>query len=201
MSSEPLVCFQRTLLEELGLFQGVIPFDPKYLPLLEPQNRYVIPREQAETDPTYKQLVVYFTVEQGNEYLSYWRGEKKGDGRLSGKFTIGFGGHVNADDISPLAAISRELIEEMQGFVTRVWFKGFINDDSNPIGEVHFGLLYSVTLQNFSATSDLNIQRISLLNLRQLGEMYEYMESWSKHVFDYLNKPLPVLSSKKEESE
>ena len=112
---ERLTTIPRKLLDEVGSFHGVVDFDSKYLPFLSPENFITVPRPQAEENPSFKQLVVYFTVRDGFDYLTYWRGKAKGDARLHAKFSFGFGGHVNEGDISPLAALARELQEEIDG--------------------------------------------------------------------------------------
>ena len=185
---ERLTTVPRKLLEEVGSFHGVVDFDPKYLPLLNPENFITVPRPQAEENPSFKQLVVYFTVREGFDYLTYWRGKAKGDARLHAKFSFGFGGHVNEGDISPLAALSREVAEEIDGFVEAVSFQGFINDDSDPIGRVHLGLLYEVKMSNIRPSGESNIVDLAPMHYRQLSEMYDRMEGWSKHVHDFLER-------------
>src|ERR1700756_4700916 len=102
---ERLTTIRRSLLEAIGPFHGVIGFDPKYSPILDPGNYITVPRSAAEEDPSFKQLVVYFTVREGFDYLTYWRGKSKGDARLHAKFSFGFGGHVYEGDVLPLAGL------------------------------------------------------------------------------------------------
>jgi predicted NUDIX family phosphoesterase len=185
---ECLTTIPRSLLESVGSFHGVIGFDPKYLPILDPGNFITVPRMLAEEDPSFKQLVVYFTVREGFDYLTYWRGKAKGDARLHAKFSFGFGGHVNEGDVSPLAALARELKEEIDGFVERILFQGFINDDSDSIGRVHLGLLYEVQMSNIASSGENNIENLKPMHYRQLAEMYDRMEGWSKHVHDFLER-------------
>jgi predicted NUDIX family phosphoesterase len=185
---EQLTTIPRSLLDAVGSFHGVIGFDPKYLPILNPKNFITVPRALAEEDPSFKQLVVYFTVREGFDYLTYWRGKAKGDARLHAKFSFGFGGHVNEGDISPLAALSREIKEEIDGFVEAILFQGFINDDSDAIGRVHLGLLYEVKMSNIQSTGECNIENLTTMPYHQLAEMYDRMEGWSKHVHNFLER-------------
>jgi predicted NUDIX family phosphoesterase len=185
---ERLTTIPRSLLDSVGPFHGVIGFDSKYLPLLDPGNFITVPRPQAEEDPDFKQLVVYFTVREGFDYLTYWRGKAKGDARLHAKFSFGFGGHVNEGDISPLAALARELEEEIDGFVEQILFQGLINDDSDAIGKVHLGLLYEVQMSNIAPSGESNIENLKPMHYRQLAEMYDRMEGWSRHVYDFLER-------------
>jgi predicted NUDIX family phosphoesterase len=183
---ERLTTIPRSLLESLGSFHGVTDFDSKYFPILDPGNFITVPRPLAEEDPSFKQLVVYFTVREGFDYLTYWRGKAKGDTRLHAKFSFGFGGHVNEGDVSPLAALARELQEEIEGFVEHILFQGLINDDSDSIGKVHLGLLYEVQMSNIRPSGESNIEDLKPMHYRQLAEMYDRMEGWSKHVYDFL---------------
>jgi predicted NUDIX family phosphoesterase len=185
---ERLTTIPRSLFESVGSFQGVTPFEAKYSPLLNPENFITVPRPAAEEDPSFKQLVVYFTVREGFDYLTYWRGKAKGDARLHSKFSFGFGGHVNAEDVSPLAALARELKEEIEGFVEGILFRGLINDDSDPIGRVHLGLFYEVHMSNIQQSGESNIEDLKSLEYYKLAEMYPRMEGWSRHVYDFLEK-------------
>jgi len=185
---ERLTTIPRSLLESLGLFQGVIGFDSKYLPIFNPANFITVPRAVAEDDPSFKQLVVYFTVREDFDYLTYWRGKAKGDARLHAKFSFGFGGHVNEGDISPLAALARELEEEIDGFVEHILFRGLINDDSDPIGKVHLGLFYEVQMSNIRQAGESHIEDLKTMEYRNLAGMYDRMEGWSRHVYDFLEK-------------
>ena len=185
---ERLTTIPSSLLESLGSFRGVIGFDPKYLPILNPDNFITVPRSKAEDDPSFKQLVVYFTVRDGFDYLTYWRGKAKGDARLHAKFSFGFGGHINEGDVSPLAALARELKEEIEGLVERILFRGLINDDSDPIGRVHLGLFYEVQMSDIRPSGENNIEDLKTMQYRRLAEMYDRMEGWSRHVYDFLER-------------
>jgi predicted NUDIX family phosphoesterase len=185
---ERLTTISRSLLESMGSFQGVINFDSRYLPIFNPANFITVPRVLAEEDPSFKQLVVYFTVRDGFDYLTYWRGKAKGDVRLHAKFSFGFGGHVNEGDVSPLAALARELREEIEGFVERILFRGLINDDSDPIGKVHLGLFYEVEMSSVRQSGESNILDLKTMHYHQLAEMYDRMEGWSRHVYDFLER-------------
>jgi predicted NUDIX family phosphoesterase len=186
---EQLLTVPRSLLEKVGVFQGIAPLSPAHLPLLDRRNFVILPRPKAEEDPTYKQLVVYFTVHDRLQFLSYWRDPKGGDPRLHRQFSFGFGGHVNTEDPTFLSAVIREILEEIGPSLVRgIELIGLINDDSNPLGRVHLGLYYEVKLFRWSGegTGDLNIARTQLTNWEGLVENYDSMESWSKLVFNYL---------------
>lgn len=186
---EILITVPRALLDKVGSFQGIVPFSPYHLPLVDQKNFVEIPRSQAEEDPSHKQLIVYFTVRDRMQFLSYWRNPKGGDKRLHGLLTMGFGGHVNTADKTFVGAVARELAEELGNSPVRsLELKGLINDDSNKVGEVHLGLYYEIQLYRWNQedTGDLNVGRASLTPWKTLEENYDQMESWSKLVYDYI---------------
>ena len=55
MTDEMILVIRRTLLEELGVFQGLCFDIERYLPaLLARENNFFMPRAEAETDPGFK---------------------------------------------------------------------------------------------------------------------------------------------------
>ncbi len=82
---------------------------------------WYIPRSNCETNPDFRQLLPYVVIiNPKGDILCYNRPAKEGgEGRLAGKFSIGFGGHVEPEDwsCSPwptcFAAAERELREEL----------------------------------------------------------------------------------------
>ena len=120
---ENVLVVRRSLFDELGSFQG-LDFEPqKYLDaLLSRGNNSFLPREQAEKDPTYKQIIPYVLIVFGGKVLYYVRGKKVGEQRLVAKGSIGIGGHMNETDESLFAldetayraGVEREVNEEIE---------------------------------------------------------------------------------------
>jgi predicted NUDIX family phosphoesterase len=105
-------------------------------------------RSTAETDPTHKQLIPYVVVRDGARIFLMHRTDAGGDARLHGKASIGVGGHLNPvdDGDDPLMAGLRrewdeELVAEWEPEFTLV---GLLNDDSNRVGAVHLGVVFTV---------------------------------------------------------
>ncbi len=82
---------------------------------------WFMPREQAEHDPEYRQVIPYIVIQRPGdtgvpEYLTYQRDGT--EGRLHGLFSIGVGGHINPIDgfgwNAVLNGIKRELYEELR---------------------------------------------------------------------------------------
>ncbi|MGQ0609397.1 MAG: hypothetical protein ACT4OQ_13185 [Chloroflexota bacterium] len=110
-------------------------------------GRY-LDRPAAEADPTHKQLIPYVVVRDGERVFLMQRTDAGGDARLHGKASIGVGGHLNPVDEGADALMSglrREWSEELVTDWEPVFeLVGLLNDDSNPVGAVHLGVVFSV---------------------------------------------------------
>lgn len=118
----------------------------------------------AESNPAYKQPIAYSIVinTKKRSIFAYQRANNDNyhESRLSGNWSWGIGGHVEKLDYkkgsSAVATIERsrdrEISEEIyiEGEVYPRLI-GYINDDSNSVGRVHFGLLYII-----ETNSDVN---------------------------------------------
>src|SRR5256885_16559042 len=112
-AEENVLVVKRALFDQLGSFQG-LNFEPrKYLDaILSRGNNFFLRREQAERDPTHKQIIPYVLLTHGDKVLHYVRGKKAGEQRLVAKGSIGIGGAIRTtgvtrfvflDDRRPLA--------------------------------------------------------------------------------------------------
>jgi len=110
-------------------------------------GRY-LDRPTAEGDPAFKQLIPYVVLRDRASVFLMERTDAGGDARLHGKASIGVGGHLNPVDRGEdplLAGLRREWAEELAA----VWepefrLVGLLNDDSNPVGAVHLGVVFTV---------------------------------------------------------
>jgi predicted NUDIX family phosphoesterase len=105
-------------------------------------------RPMAEDDPGYKQLIPYVVVRDVNRVFLMERTAAGGDARLHGKASIGVGGHLNPVDEGEdalMAGLRREWHEELEtNWEPEFELIGLLNDDSNPVGAVHLGVVFSV---------------------------------------------------------
>src|SRR5215467_14432348 len=151
---ENILVIRRSLFDELGAFQG-LRFEPeKYLrAILSRGNNFFIPRSQAESDPTFKQIIPYALIVFKNSVLHYVRGKKAGEQRLVAKGSIGIGGHMaedadkflwhSTDEETYRAGVEREVNEEIKidtPFEDRI--VALLNDDSTEVGSVHLGVVH-----------------------------------------------------------
>ena len=204
VAGENVLVFSRSLFEQLGVFQGFHGAVDRYLPaILNPQNNHFLPRALAETDPSYKQIIPYVIISDGEKVLHYVRGKTAGERRLVAKGSIGIGGHINQEDETFFNregfglqafqdAVKREVCEELsvQGaFDARP--VGLINDDSTEVGRVHFGVVHVLkrTPEQVKKSEQV-ITRMEFLSAANLKAKRDQMESWSQLCLDNLDSLL-----------
>jgi predicted NUDIX family phosphoesterase len=132
------------------------------------------------------------------------------ESRLHDRYSIGVGGHINPVDglssrtdsavvadpasvtdsgSSPRedlvrAALERELAEELHVDTSySVSCIGVLNDDSNAVGEVHFGVVYRIDV----AGPEVRVRETDQLEghfvpFAELSDYDERLESWSRHL-------------------
>ena len=111
---EKILGFPRAIFEQLGVFHGFSPDVDRYLPaILDPKNNSFRLRAQAETDPSFKQIIPYVVITDGERVLHYVRGKKAGEQRLVAKGSIGIGGHIN-DDTSEVGQVHFGIVHVMR---------------------------------------------------------------------------------------
>ena len=197
MGEELVLTFPRRLLEELGEFQG-IQFDVKsYIEqILYARNTLYLPRARAEEDPEFKQIIPYVLIKHLDTWLHYVRGKASGEKRLTAKGSIGIGGHINPRDESLFSlgrefyetAVQRELHEELKTdrrLETRI--VALLNDDSTPVGQVHFGIVHLCELcEKNIAKREASITELRFLTLTELSSRRDRLETWSQFCLDCL---------------
>lgn len=197
MREEMVLCFPRTLLDEIGSFQGIRADVSAYVPrILEAGNTHFVARALAEDDPSQKQIIPYVLIRKGDSYLHYVRGKGSGEKRLVAKGSIGIGGHINHGDENLFLtglefyeeALQRELHEELRmdgHFRTRI--VGLINDDSTPVGQVHFGIVHLCELADENVSKgEACITDLRFLSVPQLFERRDQLENWSQLCLDII---------------
>ena len=195
ISTERVLVIRRSLFDSLGSFHGLQSEVGRYLPVfLEPQNHFFVPRAEAEEDPSLKQLIPYVVVTSGDRILHYRRGSGFGETRLLKKGSVGIGGHINDEDGEGEAfdssayqrALMRELQEEIRissSFVERPL--ALLNDDTNPVGAVHLGIVHQCQLSTPEVVANEEaIAELGFLSLEELALRHEQLESWSQIVLN-----------------
>jgi predicted NUDIX family phosphoesterase len=191
---EQVLVVERKVLEQAGMFQGLVFDVQRYLDkLFVPGVPRFIPRPQAEADPGYKQIIPYVIMSCDGKYLSYVRGRRAGEARLTGLRSIGIGGHINpidADNSSLFAylyenyltAVQREVAEEVSveaGHSDKI--VALLNDDSTEVGSVHLGIVHHWVLDSPSVSRrEQVITQMAFMSPAELREVRDSMETWSQ---------------------
>jgi predicted NUDIX family phosphoesterase len=157
-TEERVLCFERKLLEQLGIFQGISLEVQKFLPVLTAQqNLTYLNRSEAEQDRRYKQLIPYVLLICNGKILRYRRGKGGQETRLHGLYSVGIGGHISDEDhglfssgIGYQDGMRRELMEEVAIEKVDAPSVALINDDSTEVGFVHFGVVHLMRVNDES---------------------------------------------------
>jgi predicted NUDIX family phosphoesterase len=113
-----------------------------FVAALERDGRFE-PRPAMEVDPSFKQVIPYLVLRDGERYFLMRRTRAGADARLHDRWSIGVGGHVNPGDGGVLGGLRREWSEELEAdFVPDFRLVGLLNDDTTEVGAVHLGAIY-----------------------------------------------------------
>ena len=169
------------------------------------KHGFFVERAHAERTPLLKQVIPYTIVQVDERVLVMQRLARGGERRLHGKLSIGVGGHINPEDHaegeSPVARGSRrEIAEELEIRGTYdLRIAGLLNDDSNPVGAVHVGIVQVARVQGTVAIREGNVLEGRLVRREELADLRrrnENFETWSSilldHLDDFVSLPEPA---------
>jgi predicted NUDIX family phosphoesterase len=158
------------------------------------ERGFFVERRHAETDSSLKQIIPYCVVMRGSSIFLMRRRSKGGESRLFNLHSIGVGGHINPVDTEadPIrTGLTREIEEEL--VVEGRWTPeplGVINDESQPVGSVHFGLVYAVRVDGTVRVRETDQLEGNWAEAKELLGMLEAdrdsFESWSALILDRL---------------
>jgi predicted NUDIX family phosphoesterase len=168
---------------------------------------FFVERARAECNPDWKQVIPYSIVECDGRVLLLRRLSKGGEARLHDKHSIGVGGHINPQDLDaspghsssrtdPIGAGTRREVEEeltVRGKydVQRI---GILNDDSNPVGAVHVGVVQVITVQGsveIREKEQLEARLVTTDELKAMLAQGANFETWSSLLIRRLDEILP----------
>jgi predicted NUDIX family phosphoesterase len=126
------------------------------------------PKDEAEHDAAWKQVVPYAVFTTKHAAFVYTRGKAGDEGRLHDLLSVGVGGHVEPEDLGHRgvnrrgieAAMMREIAEEIRVLSVPSWFRmqGVV-DHPEGVGLYHVGLVYECRL----AYPDLDVRESGAL--------------------------------------
>ena len=182
-------------------FHGMRPADGAALDGLRAavmaHGRY-LDRPIAEDDPTHKQLIPYVVVRSGESVFLMHRTDAGGDPRLHGRASIGVGGHLNPVDEGEdalMAGLRREWDEELvTDWEPRFELVGLLNDDTNPVGAVHLGVVFTVEAEGRSVAVREQDKLVgAFAGADEVAASWERLETWSRLVADAMSLREEVL--------
>lgn len=177
--------------------------------LIIQEDLWIGPRALLEQDERFRQIIpLAIMMRENGDILLYRRTNKGGEGRLHGKASFTFGGHMDLDDIiqsstsgdialggSMALCCRRELMEELASSDSLRFAKmlakdkhWLIIDDTDAVGRVHIGAIHffncSDDFANTIAAGEDHIELLGWYSLEKLQELAGQpeceMESWSR---------------------
>src|SRR6266849_3103835 len=195
-TEERVLCFERKLLEELGVFQGLSLQVEKYLPVVTSISKLVyLNRSDAEQDRRYKQLIPYVLLICNDRILRYRRGRGGQEARLHGLSSVGIGGHISEEDHGLFSnnlgyrdGMRRELREEVAIDEGKESAVAVINDDSTEVGCVHFGVVHIMHVANETIVGRRSgIVGPEFIPITEAVKDVSAYESWSRFCLEHLD--------------
>ena len=195
-AEERVLCFERKLLENLGVFQGLSLDIEKYLPVVTASENILYKnRSEAELDKRYKQLIPYVLIICNDRILRYRRGKGGQETRLHGLFSVGIGGHISEEDnglftqaVGYTESMRRELMEEVAIDEVKEASVAVINDDSTDVGYVHFGVVHVMHVDNEDVAGRRSgIVAPEFVPIAEAVKEASAYESWSRFCLENLN--------------
>jgi predicted NUDIX family phosphoesterase len=109
-----------------------------------------------------------------------------GDSRLHRKASIGVGGHLNPVDHGQdplMAGLAREWAEEVEAAWQPAFeLVGLLNDDSNPVGAVHLGVVFTTQAQGPMGVRETEKLSGRMASAADIAEAWPRLETWSQLV-------------------
>jgi len=145
-------------------------------------------RAEVEDDPSFQQIIPYVIVTDGPGVFLMRRLRAGGDTRLHDRYSIGVGGHVGVADGGIAGGLAREWSEELVAdWMPDFMPVGLLNDDTDPVGAVHLGLVYRVEAAgrpvDIRETHKLEGRFAAVEEVDALGDL---LETWSRLCLDRL---------------
>jgi predicted NUDIX family phosphoesterase len=182
-----------------GSWRGVMYGDVQpTLDLIAAEGEYR-PRGVVEQDPSWKQIIPYLVLRDRGRIFLMRRTSAGSDARLHERWSIGVGGHVNPEDGGVDGGLAREWQEEVVAdFSPDFRVIGLLNDDTDPVGQVHLGIVCVAEAQGREvAIRETHKLEGAFVAPQDVLRVYERLETWSGLVYDFLTgraagTPAPV---------
>ena len=176
-------------------FDGFIPAEEFDFESIILKNFEWMNRAKAEVDNRYKQPIAYSLVYNPilKKVFLYRRSEidkNYPEKRLQGKYSCGVGGHIEKVDTKKDNPIHESALREVQEEVEisgkkQIKVLGYINDDSDDVGRVHFCILYLVVIDSKIVNPlDPEVSEGKLVSIKTLKKKFKPedfpVENWTR---------------------
>jgi|SRR3989344_2881060 len=162
--------------------------DKTFLNRIINKSEFKLRNEELESDKNTKQPIPYLWIinPKTKHVFAYKRApdERYTEKRLRDKWSCGIGGHVdkpNEKDPTEkilLDSIRRELEEEVNmKTYPNPKIIGYINDDSNEVGKVHFGIVAIVETEEEVTEGDDEMVYGKLYSIEELEQLFSSPEN------------------------
>jgi predicted NUDIX family phosphoesterase len=160
-----------------------------FVEALERDGRYE-PRPQMEVDPSFKQVIPYLILRDGERYFLMRRTRAGMDARLHDRYSIGVGGHLNPGDGGVVGGLLREWREELVAdFEPAFRLVGLLNDDTTEVGAVHLGAVYVAEADGRTVTiRETDKLTGSFAEPHEVDAVADQLETWSRLCFEFLDR-------------
>ncbi len=143
------------------------------------------PRAAMETDPSFKQLIPYLVLRDGERLFLMQRTRSGADARLHDRWTIGVGGHIDPGDAGLAGGLRREWHEELVADFDPVFRPvALLNDDTTAVGSVHLGIVCVADAGGRPVTvRETDKLRGAFATTAEVAAVADRLETWSQLVF------------------
>ncbi len=202
MGKEALIV-KRDILFKEKYFHGFLTADDyEFIPIILDNYEYHFRGDGLENNSALQQIIPYVWIINPREkkVFVYKRASGKqnyNETRLMNKVSCGIGGHIDREDsANPIEnAMIRELMEEikMENY-PKPKIIGYLNDDSDSVGKVHFGIVAIAETFEDVKKGDKEMAEGKFYNVEEfekiLNDSKNEIESWTRlswpFIRDYL---------------
>jgi len=145
----------------------------------------------CENDPSFQQIIPYIIFKYKSKIFVYKRLPKADEPRLHDNYSIGIGGHIDKIDLDNENYIEESMKRE---FNEEIIYNdpydfeviGYIKDDSNDVGKVHFGVCFLIEgyTPNIKVRETDQLQGKLMTKKQITKEIEENFETWSKIAYE-----------------
>jgi predicted NUDIX family phosphoesterase len=190
-------------------FQGFIPIEKKdFTDLILKNFEYRERNNELENNASFKQIIPYVIIinPETKKVFGYKRFKLQSgihETRLHNRFSFGIGGHIDkGDDETNIinAGMIRELKEEVKmDNYPLPKIVGFVNDDLNQVGSVHFGVIaLALTEEKVEKMEDEEVKEERFYSVEEINELINSKEQesdpWTRICWPFIKSYLENLN-------